>query len=338
MTETSTKPGTRVIILNGVDHYHVMEPMYEGIRVVLTYRGESYSPAYIQGVAGAAFRIAGICPCAPTCSTAISSQTLVTQLGYQAESMPLDGEGDLREARLQTLLARVKDEIRAGRPVVLWHAFTTAEWDVVCGFDDETHEFYGRGSYAGRDGYAHASEMRTITCLDICPALGAIFIGEKVSAFDARAAELAALREAVHHAHTTKDVPAQCGQWSFLEGLQSYDRWVQDYACDPHKRRGPGDAYCIGIYRSTHRAAADFLCELSSSYPRASAHLLNAAARFTAEAVALDQCEPLLGWQSPEGPDTDRKARAALLLGQARDSYARGIASIEQALSVIGSD
>ena len=48
-----------------------MDPLFEGIRVVLSYRGEAYSPAYLQGISGAAFRIAGICPCAPTSSFAM---------------------------------------------------------------------------------------------------------------------------------------------------------------------------------------------------------------------------------------------------------------------------
>ena len=54
------------MVLQGVDRYRVTEPMFEGVRIILNYRGEQYSPEYIQGISGAAFRIAGICPCAPT--------------------------------------------------------------------------------------------------------------------------------------------------------------------------------------------------------------------------------------------------------------------------------
>ena len=38
------------MILEGVDRYRVMEPMFEPVRVVLSYRGEAYSPAYVQGI------------------------------------------------------------------------------------------------------------------------------------------------------------------------------------------------------------------------------------------------------------------------------------------------
>ncbi len=53
------------VVLDGVDRYRVIEPLFEGIRIILSHRGEEYSPAYIQGISGAAFRIAGICPCTP---------------------------------------------------------------------------------------------------------------------------------------------------------------------------------------------------------------------------------------------------------------------------------
>jgi hypothetical protein len=48
------------MILPGVDRYRVVEPMYEGIRVVVSYRGERFSPAHIQGISGAALHACGI--------------------------------------------------------------------------------------------------------------------------------------------------------------------------------------------------------------------------------------------------------------------------------------
>ena len=68
-------------ILEGIDRYQVLEPMFEGLRVILSYRGEPYTPAYIQGISGAAFRVGGICPCAPTCGTAMQPQDLAQHAG-----------------------------------------------------------------------------------------------------------------------------------------------------------------------------------------------------------------------------------------------------------------
>ena len=64
------------VVLDGVDRYQVMDALFEGVRVILSYRGEPYSAAYVQGISGAAFRIGGICPCAPTCTSAMETQDL----------------------------------------------------------------------------------------------------------------------------------------------------------------------------------------------------------------------------------------------------------------------
>src|SRR5574340_1011307 len=57
------------VVIDGVDRFRVREPNFEGVRIVLDFLGDKYTPAYIQGISGAAFRIAGICPCAPNRST-----------------------------------------------------------------------------------------------------------------------------------------------------------------------------------------------------------------------------------------------------------------------------
>lgn len=326
------------IVLDRVDRYRVVDPMFESVRIVLAYRGDAYTPAYIQGISGAAFRIGGICPCAPTVDCAMGPQDLVTRLGYEMTYLPLyqEDESDAPfdiEAEAEDVIASIKDEIRAGRPAIVWHAFTTAELDVVAGFDDEAHLFYGRGSYAGTDAYAQADQGRLITCLEICPAIGAILVGDKVAEFDARAAELAALREAVRHGRSTEGQEQRQGDdWVMLHGLLCYDRWVEDWR-SPEKTRSMGDSYCLGVYRSTHRAAAGFMRELAPKYPKVAAHFEEAAGHFEAEADALDACMPLLGWHAPEGPDAKRNAQVVPLLQTARDAYAGAIDEIDAALT-----
>jgi hypothetical protein len=41
-----------------------------------------------------------------------------------------------------------------GRPALVWHAFTMEEFDVVCGYDNDTKQFVGRGTHKGNDDYA----------------------------------------------------------------------------------------------------------------------------------------------------------------------------------------
>jgi len=325
------------IILNGVDRYRVMEAMVEGLRVILSYHGETCSPAYLQGISGAAFNISGICPCAPTCSSFTGPLELAQQLGYQVEYLPLCGEGVDFASEVPRVIARVKAEIRAGRPALVWHAFTYAEWDVVCGFNDALKLFYGRGSYMGLEDYAAADEGRTAACLDICPALGAILIGQKTGAFDAAKYEIAALQKALDHAYSKKNKDKLGGsEWVFLEGLACYDRWVDTFM-HPAYLPNLGDRYCFGVYRSTHRAAADFLRELAVKYPQAGDSLDAAALHFETEASTLHTCAELLfpGWDLPQAANPALNAKITSLLAGARDLYARGMDGIFQALELI---
>ena len=219
-------------VIEQVDGYRVCEPLYEAVRIVLTSRGETCSPQYVQGISGAAFRVAGICPCAPTCGGTMAATDLLKILGYDVQVMTTEGSGVsyqemeqlgqamgngqpptagpateiYRKARpaLEGMLEKIHGELRAGRAVVVWHAFTNAENDVVVGYDDAKGEWIGRGSYVGSQGdYSRAKQMRMFASAAIGGLPSVLVIGAKSRAYDAeaaRAAELAALREAVRHA------------------------------------------------------------------------------------------------------------------------------------------
>jgi hypothetical protein len=339
----TTETGKERMILEGVDSYAVMDPMFESARVVMDHLGETYSPAYVQGISGAAFRVGGICPCAPTCACAMGTQDLLLLFGYEIEYLSLCEEGMDPEKEVHAVIARVKEQIRAGRPAIVWHAFTTAEWDVVCGFDDETHQFLGRGSYAGLDGYATADQGRMATCGAICPPVGAILVGDRTSPYDARAAEVAALSEAVAHARSTENVD-KLGEegWAMLYGLACYDRWIRDFAGDPPRLPTMGDRYCFGVNRSTHRAAAGFVREMAHEialkYPAAKEPLERGAQHFVAEADALNEAAEMLfpGWELPQEACREINDKTAALLQTARDSYGRAIDEIESALAAMG--
>lgn len=320
--------------IEGVDTYRYMDPMYEGIRIILMARGAAYSPAYIQGISGSAFRIGGICPCAPTCANWIEPGDFIGRLGYEVARVPLAGKDAELAAAATQAVARVRQEIDAGRAALVWHAFTTAEFDVVFGYDSASGEFLGRGSYAGNDKpYAKARATRMSACGDICPPVGAILIGNKTGALDATAAELAALREAVRHARTPPATKPD-GKWAMFEGLACYDRWVEDFRKNP-TRMPDGSQYCYGVVRSTHRAADAFLREIAPKYPAAQASLVVAATCFAREADILDAAEPLLGWKAPKELTPGHCRQVADALQRARDEYAAGVAGVEAALAAL---
>lgn len=234
------------------------------------------------------------------------------------------------------MIEKVKNEIAAGRPVLVWHAFTNAEWDVITGFDNTEKVFFGRGSYAGFDKYAKESETHSKDCLSInIPAMGAIFTGNKTGSFNSYQAELAALKEAVRHACSQSSKDQLCGnKWTFLEGIQCYTRWINDFK-NPQKIRSLGDAYCYNIYRSTHRAVGDFLKEIAPKHLNIEQFLMQASEHFTEEADIFDHGELILGWTSPEGPDSCRNNEVVSLLSKARDCYIRGIEKIESAVKIL---
>mgnify|MGYP000975596429 FL=1 len=103
----------------------------------------------------------------------------------------------------------------------------------------------------------------------------------------------------------------------------------------PQSTASLGSRYCYGIYRSTHRTAAEFMRELSAKVPEARLALSQAAGAFAAEADALDACMPDLGWQAPGELDAEATRQAHRLLSQARDAYVRGIEEIGLALGAM---
>ena len=352
-------------VIPGVGTYGTIEPLFEAVGVVARHLGASYSSEYIQGISGAAFRIAGICPCAPTCSSAMSPVDLARLLGYELSYVDMREAADswrnlqplaeayrangnvvpaperledsalARQARLvHGIIDSVKASIRRGVPAIVWHAFTNAEYDVVTGYDDDTGEFLGWGSF-GRpeDGaYGRASQGRMVETAFFGGLPNAILLSAPAGAFDAPAAEVAALRAAVAHARSQENVDRVEGEdWCMLQGLACYGRWSQDWA-SPDKKREMGDAYCYGIYSSTHAAAGPFLRQITPRHPAAMEQLEAAAAHFEAEARALAQGRDLIWWTAPEEADPERSAAASLLLSQARDHYADGIAALERAL------
>ena len=363
-----TRPLRNGAYIPGVDAYQTIEPLFEAVGIVARHLGTPYTSEYIQGLSGAAFRIAGICPCAPTCSSAMNPADLARLLGYQVTCVDMRQTADtwqslqgLAEAyranghvvpdpdgledpalaaqarAVHAIIDSIKTSVRRGTPAIVWHAFTNAEYDVVTGYDDDTGEFLGWGSF-GRpeDGeYGRAPQGRMVETAFFGGLPNTLLLSGPTSAFDATAAEIAALRAAVAHGRSQENVDRAEGEdWCMLQGLACYSRWADEWA-SPDKKREMGDAYCFGIYSSTHAAAAPFLRQIAPRHPAASQLLIEAAGHFEAEAQTLSEGRDLLWWSSPEDTDPERSAAASALLSKARDHYADGIATLERALEAM---
>ena len=322
LTITYVKGENDVVLLN-IDKYRYYGPLFEGARIIMNNIGEKYSPEYIQGISGAAFKIAGGCPSCPTCVCDMWPAELFKLLGYEVKEYPcFDEKG---KDVYDILVEAVKKQIDSGKPALVWHAFTVAEWDVVCGYDEEARQFIGRGTNKGWDDYARESWDRPKTC-DV-GAYGAIIIDGKIAEFNKREAEINSIKNAVKHARKETS--------NRSEGIQFYKKWIEIYS-SKGADRGIADGYCYDIYSSVRKACAGYLREVSLSYGGTTMEsLLKAGTCFDKEANILDEARPYLSWDSPWGIDEERSKKVDPLLIKAAELYEKGIEYLEIFLTQI---
>jgi len=312
--------GDEEMVIQNVDRYRVTEPLFEGARIILNHLGEGYTPAYIQGVSGAAFRISGGCPSRPTCFFTRWTGDFLRYLGYEVTEVPCQTP-DVND-QSAAMIDAVKAQIDKGRPALVWHAFTNLEWDVVCGYDEEQKQFIGRGSYKGLNDYERESWDRPATA-EI--AFGAILIGEKKFTPNLEKLEADALSDAVKFGRKQTDsaLPHE------REGVQFYRWWADAYSQDD-KERDAADAYCHEVYTSARNAGVQFLREIALRHPAREASLTRAADCFVHEVEALEKLRPYLSWHSPWGVDAQRNRAVAPLIKEAAKWYEAGIKCLEE--------
>jgi hypothetical protein len=305
-----------------IDSYRYFDPVFEGVRVILNQIGETYTPEYISGISGSAFKIAAGCPSRPTCVCDFWPAEFFRYMGYEVREYACeDADGHDISGKM---IESVKEQIDKGHPALVWHAFRDEEWDVVCGYDEETKQFIGKGN-------CHADYVKNPwdrPKTSNVYGFGAVIPGKKVSDFNAREAEMDSLKRAVSHARkeTAED------ELYKSEGIQGYKNWAAMYAA-PGADRGVADSYCYDTYSSVRKAAVIYLRGLGDKYGgEAAAYLKNAAADFEIEIGELEKARPYISWDSPWGVDEERSKMLAPILTEAAAAYENGIESIEKAL------
>lgn len=320
LTITYVKGENDMVLLN-IDKYHYYEPLFEGARIILNNMGEKYTSEYIQGISGAAFKIAGGCPSRPTCVCDFWTPDFIKYLGYEISEYPcFDKDGaDISEQMIEA----VKKHIDSGKPALVWHAFTNEEWDVVCGYDNEARQFIGRGTYRGNDEYTRDSWDRAKT--SGVGAFGAILIGEKVLELNEKEAEINSLKSTVTHARKETDD----------EGIKFYYQWADEYAKEG-KERGAADSYCYDVYSSVRKAGVIYLRGLSHKFGGGVSDCMQyAAICFEREAAELEKARPYISWDSPWGVDEGRSKNLAPILRAAAEQYEKGVEHLEKALQLL---
>ena len=170
------------------------------------------------------------------------------------------------------MIKAVREQIDSGKPAIVWHAFTQAEYDVVCGYDEAARQFIGRGTYKRHNEYARESWDRAKTC-DIAPAFGALLIGQKISEFDRKEAEINSLRNAVKHARKESGTN---------EGILFYRKWAEKYAAEGADRGLTSYFICFAVPSLNNTCV--------STPPTNTILSLNFSARFSAFIPAAMAC------------------------------------------------
>ena len=299
------------VTLQNIDTYRYYDPLFESVRIVLNFMGETYTPEYISGISGAAFKIATGCPSRPTCVHDGGVAEFLKYIGYEAEEHPFTDK----------MVEAVKRHIDAGKPALVFHAFSMYEWDVVCGYDEAAKQFIGRSHWPqdlrrapwdrAKDGFG----------------IGAVLIGKRTAELDERAAEIRSIENTIKHArHVRTDDQAA---WDFV-GVESYKKWAAKYAA-PGAEFGNDDKYCHMVYSSVRKAGVGYLRQIAAKYDdETAAHLRNAADCFEREAKLLESAQPYLGWDSPFGVDEERNKKLAPILAQAAEAYEKAIEHLEK--------
>ncbi len=308
------------------DPYRVHDPMFESVRIALAARGRPYSVSYLQGISGNAFRLGGPCPCAPTCGAMLSPAELLGRLGCRVTetSDPAKLAGALQGD---------------GRPAIVFHAFSMAEWDVVAGYDSAKQELIGRHAGSG-DKLVRADYKRFTTCGDICPVGGALLLGEIKGEPDQQVLELEALTWAVRHARAPRDRFLELPRsrrlpWRFRQGTACLEGWAHSFTAQPDRMPELGDRYALSVFHDTHSHAAPFLREIAGRHADAREPLEQAAQRFETSAAALAELWRAVfgGWEGYKQPDRAKAARSAELLTHAARAYSDGAGCLLGALA-----
>jgi len=315
--------GDEDMILVNIDKYRYYDPLFEGARIILSYLGEKYSPEYLLGISGSVFKIAGGCPSRPTCVCDFWPADFFKLLGYDVKEYPcVDEDGNDKTSEM---IEAVKNHIDNGKPALVWHAFTMEEWDVVCGYDNDTGQFIGRGTHKGQDDYHREPWDRAKT--SGVHGFGAILVYERATEFNEKDAEINSLKKAVTHARKTL---AKDQEYFEAEGIKFYRQWAEGFT-KQGRERSLADAYCYDVYSSVRKAAVKYLRELALKYSDRDSFEY-AAACFEREADEIAKAKPLISWDSPWGVDEERSEALAPILLTAAGHYEKGIEYLEKAL------
>jgi hypothetical protein len=326
----------RAAVIHDLDRYRHHEPVFEGMRVILLHRREPVSAPSISVVSGAAFRVHTRERLDVLRNQAMQPHELARLFGYEAELIPFHTSaadprpelGQTPAERLPGMLELARAELLGGRPVLLWHAVSDREYDVVAGFDEPQGLLHAFGSRAGLREYETVAEGRAAD--GAVEGTGLVLVGERTSAYSIGRLERAALQVAVGHADD-----ARCG-------LSAYDEWARYFAqraggLAPDGPEGSDGAYVLQVMAASRLAGTSYLRNLAWLYSaQANAHLDLAAENLLREAEAIQALVALFPSLDSPLANRDDCFEAVDLIARARARYSLAIDEMWTAVGLMG--
>lgn len=326
----------RAAVIHDLDRYRHHEPVFEGMRVILLHRREPVSAPSISVVSGAAFRVHTRDRLDVLHNQAMRPDQLARLFGYEAElitfhTSPADARPELGRTpaeRLPQMLEVAKGELLSGRPLLLWHAVSDREYDVVAGFDEPRALLHTFGSRAGLREYETVPESRSLE--GAMDGTGLVIVGERESTCSIGLLEREALQGAVAHADDAR------------YGLAAYDDWARYFTrraggLAPDGTEGDDGAYVLSVMAASRLAGTSYLRNLAWLYSaQANAHLDLAAENLLREAEALQALVALFPSLHAPLANRDDCFEAVDLIARARARYSLAIDELWSAVSLMG--
>jgi hypothetical protein len=223
----------------------------------------------------------------------------------------------LREMEARALFERVKAEIDAGRPAVLWGTHCP-EFGVAVGYDGD--------DYLVCSFKSHEEPRIRYDALQTPGGFYGLFLPPG-PALDRRMVEL----EALHHAAAwMRGSDGSLGRTHTL-GLGAYDAWIRCI------ERGDADefghAYNLAAWQEGRKQAAEWLARIAPKHPAATTELERAAVAYLRAADRMEQACCITPFPGGGLANASNREKVAGLLRAAAEAETLGVEALESALA-----
>lgn len=279
------------------------------VTALLRFRGIRCDLTDVAGMSGYAF-IVNIEPeLLPVGPVAFDWEVLIegTQaLGIETELVAVE-RGDDDETNLAELFLRVREEIEAGRPCIVWGAGEGPQFGLVNGY---RQDHYLVVEPSGKRRQVRYDQLKAVW------RLAGIFFGERLET-DRRSEERRAVIRAVRLLRGT----VACFDAAYAAGARAFAVWSD--AVGRGRADYEGMVYNLGCYYELQLLAAGFCARLAKSHRQAASCLNEAARCFQNSFHRLEEVQQLVSGPDRLRQDAETISRLLRVCGEENERAAR---------------